>query len=740
MRCHFRQRRGLTFVHLCLLLGLLGGFLPGSPSPARAAVGHISVSLLASTEQPQPGQTFTIGVQVIPDPGWHSYWSNPGESGLAPTVAWQAPARLSFGPLEHPAPQLLNVMGITSYVHEGKHILLSKVRVGSSISRGTPLPITAQMRWLACSASLCVPGHATLHLDLVAGAGSPGPAAPALKKAAQQLPRRAQPGSFAKQNGKLVLQLPHAMRVNAAGLAFFPDQNGVVDSTAERVSVAGDTVEIAMPSAGPLGASISGVVSDGRDAYRLAFRRSETPAAASVSSVTLDPAAAHQAPTSADGDRHIAPSPTKSGSASLLHNVGSGAAAVDASPSILGALVAAILGGLLLNLMPCVFPVLSIKAIALARAGTSQRTARVDALAYMAGTILACSALGLLIMLLRLAGDQVGWSFQLQHPATTLALILLATTITLNLAGVFEVPGVSVSGTPSSLRPAVMSLSAGALTAFVATPCSGPFMAGALGATLLLPPVMSLAIYAGLGFGLALPMLAVAFLPSARRALPAPGPWMETFRRWMALPTGLAAVALLWLLQRQAGSVAGVEAVLLVILISLSLWWIGARQKRDKRGSWRGLIPLAAAAAGLILMEPTYNSVGATPASSVVQQFSETRLAQLRRAGVPVFVDITADWCLTCKINERFAIDRPETRAAFNRAGIVMLRGDWTNGDPAITRFLASQGRNSIPFYLFYPARDAPEVLPQLLSVGSLRKLAEANPSKSLDGTPAGVR
>lgn len=696
-RFPFPPPGGLRLVRICLLLCLLAGVWTGSSAAAQAAAGHLSVSLLASTERPQPGQTFTIGLQVAPDAGWHSYWSNPGESGLAPTVKWQAPAGVTFGPLEHPAPKLLSVMGITSYVHEGEHVLLSKVGVSSSISRGTPLPINAQIRWLACSASLCVPGHATVHLDLLAGGGAPGSAAAILEKAAEQLPRRAQPGSLAEQNGKLVLGLPHTVRVNAARLAFFPDQNGVVDAAAERVSAAGDTLEIAVPATGRVPTSISGVVSDGSNAYRMVFRSSEAPAAASESSVTTDPAAARRAPVGMHNATLVAPSASQSGSASLSPS-GSRAAANDASPSILGALVAAILGGLLLNLMPCVFPVLSIKAIALARAGTSERAARVDALAYMAGTVLACSTLGLLIMLLRLAGNEVGWSFQLQHPVTTLALTLLATAITLNVAGVFELPGLSVSGAPSRLRPALTSIGAGALTAFVATPCSGPFMAGALGATLLLPPAMSLVIYAGLGFGLALPMLALAYVPSARKALPAPGPWMETFRRWMALPTGLAVVALLWLLQRQGGIVAAEEAAFLVILISVSLWWIGGRQKRDNRGSWRSLIPLAAAAAGLILVKPAYNSVGATRASSAVQQFSEARLAQLRSAGVPVFVDITADWCLTCKINESFAIDRPKTRAAFSSAGIIMLRGDWTNGDPAITRFLASQGRNSIPF------------------------------------------
>ena len=720
--------RGI-FCLLCLLL-----IWTASPASAQSASGHVSVALLTSTEQPRPGQMFLVGLRLTPEKGWHTYWSNPGESGLAPTIEWQAPTGLRFGALQHPAPTLLKVMGITSYVHAGEHILLSQVRISSSLARGTPLPIAGQLQWLACSASLCVPGHAIVHLDLAAGGGAPGPAAPILRKAAQQLPLRAQPGAFAEQDGKVVLQLPHNVRVNSADLVFFPDENTIVDAASERVTVAGNSVDIEVPGARASLESISGVVSDGRTAYRLSFRRSAAPNAVSGSTVADD--ARSIRPTSV---HRITPSPSKSESTPLPRSPLTRAGPSNATPSIFGALIAAIIGGLLLNLMPCVFPVLSIKAIALARAGTSERAARVDALAYTLGAVVACSALGLLIMLLRLAGHEVGWSFQLQHPAITLALILLATAITLNLAGVFELRGLSMNGLPSTLRPAWTSMGAGALTAFVATPCSGPFMASALGATLLFPAVMSLAIYAALGLGLALPMLAVAYLPSVRKALPAPGPWMETFRQWMALPTGLAVLALLWLLKRQAESVAAGEAALLVILISISLWWIGARQKRGKVGSWRGLVPVAAAAAGLMLIAPTYNLVSAASVSAAVQPFSRTRLEQLRAEGVPVFVDITADWCLTCKINERIAIDRPQTREAFQKAGIVTLRGDWTNGDPAITRFLASHGRNSIPFYLFYPARQEPELLPQLLTSGSLRDLARSSTKPNERGRDAAL-
>jgi thiol:disulfide interchange protein len=386
--------------------------------------------------------------------------------------------------------------------------------------------------------------------------------------------------------------------------------------------------------------------------------------------------------------------------------------------------------------MPCVFPVLSIKALALARAGTSERSARIEALAYTAGSILTCALLGLVIMLLRIAGAEIGWAFQLQHPGVTLLLALLATGITMNLAGVFELPGLSFSGAPTPTTGAWSSVASGSLTAFLATPCSGPFMAAALGATLVFSPEMSIAIYAGLGFGLALPMLLIAFAPRIRESLPAPGPWMSTFRRSMAVFTALLAIALIWLLGRQAGATAVLEGALLIFMFGVVLGWFGSRQKAGYQGRWLGAAPVAAAVGGLVLLWPSPVPVRANTNGASVQMFSENRLKQLRRQGIPVLIDITADWCLTCKVNERVAIDRPGTRAAFARAGIVILRGDWTNGDPAITRFLASHGRNSIPFYLFYPAGQAPQVLPQLLTPGIMRKLAASEEPEPRDRSP----
>jgi len=405
-------------------------------------------------------------------------------------------------------------------------------------------------------------------------------------------------------------------------------------------------------------------------------------------------------------------------------------ARTEASASLLFlALGGALLGGLLLNLMPCVFPILSLKAISLAKAGGNEAEVRRDALAYTAGVVLVATALGAILLGLRASGAAVGWAFQLQDPRIIFVLLALVTAIGLNLAGLFELPNVSFGNRLTRKDGPAGSFWTGALAAFVATPCTGPFMAAALGATIVLPPIAALVIFAGLGIGLALPFLLIAFVPAIRSRLPKPGPWLDSFRKAMAIPMFLTSIGLIWLLGRQIGTDALGLSLIFLLLFALILWWFGGAQMK---GLSRGALTAAAMAVsivgGILALpgEEAMNSrklANSSTATLPSEPFSESRLSELRASGQPVFAYFTADWCITCKANEAAAIQRSETAEVFRAANVSVLMGDWTRPDPEISRFLEKHGRAGVPLYLFYAPGEEPVILPQILTVATLTDL-----------------
>jgi thiol:disulfide interchange protein len=386
----------------------------------------------------------------------------------------------------------------------------------------------------------------------------------------------------------------------------------------------------------------------------------------------------------------------------------------------------AILGGLLLNIMPCVFPILSLKALSLARAGEDARHARRDALAYAAGIILVCVGLGVTLLALRSGGAALGWAFQLQDPRVITMLLLLTGAIGFNLAGLFELPMLTGGERLAGTGGAAGSFWTGALAAFVATPCTGPFMAAALGAALVLPAAAAIAIFLGLGLGLALPFLLLGFVPALRRKLPKPGAWMATLRHILSLPMFATALGLAWILGRQAGVDAMALGLALLILFIVALWWVGRRQIMGRSGAWWPVMPALLIAAVAVAEMPIATVKGEESSTSDSIAFSEPRLQALRAEGKPIFLYFTADWCLTCKVNEKTAIDRSEVKEAFRKQGVAVMVGDWTRGDAGIGRFLARHGRSGVPFYLFYPRGDGePQALPQILTPGLLAALAK---------------
>ena len=705
-----------------LLWALIALVLALVVAPAGAAkTPHLSVSLHAESEAPAPGRSTRLAVRFVPEPGWHGYWSNPGDSGLPPKANWTAPAGVKFGALRHPAPELLEVAGLASFVHSGTHVLVADMRLPSDMEPGSKLPVRVKLEWLACTDRLCVPEQAELSLDLEVGDGRMASANRSLFRAATAaLPiSAAADGDYSLQGRRLLLRLPVRM-ADPARARFYPDQTGIVEADAQQAAARPDGIEIRLPALARLSDRLTGVVADGKKSYRVRARPSSPVASLPPGEPVAVADAAEAGEPAATSTRELPQVPAAASEPML---------AQATEPSELGAgflaaFVGALVGGLLLNLMPCVFPVLSLKALSLARSGGSPRAARRDALAYLAGTTVVCVALGATLLGLKAAGGEVGWSFQLQSPPVVLALILLMTAVATNLAGLYQMPALSISGAPQR-EGAMASFSTGALAAFIATPCSAPFMASALGAALLLPLWAGLAVFAGLGVGLGVPFLAIGFVPALRDRLPRPGPWMVTFQRMLAVPVALTVVWLLWVLGRQSGPDAMAAALLLALASAAALWWVGRRQSLDRRRPWAPLAPLAVLVATAVALLPSQPSAATVTTAPTSERFSVDRLAQLRSEGRPVFVNFTADWCLACKVNDRIAIDRESTRDAFSQAGVVTLVGDWTRGDPEITRFLAAHGRNSIPFYLFYAPGAEPEVLPQVLMPATLQELAE---------------
>ena len=651
---------------LLLLVALLvaAPALAQLPPRQNAIVPELIVERAAT-----PGGEVELAILMRTTPGWHGYWLNPGDAGLPMTVEWTLPPGWSVGPMRYPVPVKLLVAGIVNHVYEKDYAVLLRLKAPAGI---TGLhPISAKMRWLACTDKVCVPESGAVSLSVLTG----GLALPdsRFNEWRRALPRPlATPARFALSGDKLRLAIPLPASASIGEPYFFSAEDGPIDYAApQNFTRSGDMLIAEMTRRRGQPASISGVLALG-DGRGLELRALPGPV------------------PSTDGPGI---------NATLL--------------AILGALV----GGMLLNLMPCVFPILALKALHLAKSGGDERAARRDAFAYTAGAVVGTGLLGALLLAIRAGGSSAGWAFQLQDPRTTIILLLLATAITLNLLRTFELPVIGSNTRPTG------SFGTGALAAFVATPCAGPFLGAALGTALLLPAYGSIAVFAALGLGLALPFLAVVLIPSLRRRLPQPGAWMVRLQRILAIPMAATAAACLWLLWRQGGTTALGLGIAAVIGLGLLLFGVGQRQRGGHAVLWA--IPAALVLAAIVVVAVPKQPQGAARVPIGAEAWSDAAVARHLANGKPLFVYFTADWCLTCKANEAAAIDRDATRAAFRQAGVKILVGDWTNGDPAITRLLESRGRAGVPLYLWYePGKPEPEELPQILTPSMLSERA----------------
>ena len=655
-----------------LLLLLLLIAAPAAAQQAR--VNAIQPELVA--EGPvAPGGEVELAIVMHTREGWHGYWQNPGDAGLPMKVQWTLPEGASLGPLRYPVPERLTIAGLMNYVYERDHAILVRLKVPPGAT-GT-IPIRAEAQWLACTDKVCVPERGRFALDLPVGGGG-ATHRDRFDRWRQLLPRPlTTPARFELAGDKLRVAIPLPASVTLGEPYIFPLNDGPVDYAAPQAfRRSGDTLIAELKRKRGEPQRFAGVLALG-DGRGLEF--AATPGAVPGGGISVG---------SLD--------------------------AVALWWAVLGALA----GGMLLNLMPCVFPILALKAAHLSRAGGDRKEARHDALAYTAGAVIGTGALGALLLAIRAGGSAAGWAFQLQDPRTILLLLLLVTAITLNLLRVFELP-VLAGGT----RPAG-SFGTGALAAFVATPCAGPFLGAALGTALLLPLAGSILVFAALGLGLAIPFLLVAFIPALRKRLPKPGPWMARLQRILAIPMAATAIGCLWLVWRIGGVEGFIVGLAAVIALAGLLVVLGGFQRRGARFGLVaiGLTALIAVTAVAKLPETT---AGSSRPIAGAEPWSDARVAAHLTRGRPVFVYFTADWCLTCKANEVAAIDREAVREAFKKAGVTVMAGDWTNGDPAITRFLESRGRAGVPLYLWYEPGRGPEELPQVLTPSMLISRAQ---------------
>lgn len=650
------------------------------PDAPRYGSANMSVELYA--EGPLvAGKTAWYALRFTPSSDeWHGYWKNPGDAGQGMRLVLPVPEDWEVGDPVYPVPARLLIATLMNHVYKGPYTVLVPVKVGPSVNTFDMNGLTAYVEFLACTDRICVPQ------DAIVRERRGGDFARWRAETAPLLDAR---GAFAIRAGTVRLAIPLPQTVPLPDPHVFVEQERLVQYAApQSFRRDGDRLLVDIPTdpiyEGELPPGVSGILSFG-DGSGVRFE-----------------SAAGDVPT---GGELVA------GPAGM------------ATPPLWTLILGALAGGLLLNIMPCVFPILSLKALSLARAGESGAQARSEGLAYTAGVVLACVGLGALMLALRAAGEQVGWAFQLQEPGVVILLLVLATMITMNFAGLFELPSFSFTqgGKPAG------AFATGLLAAFAATPCTGPFMAAALGAALLLPAPLALLLFAMLGLGLALPFLLIGFVPALRRMLPKPGAWMERFRRIMAIPMGLTALALVWLTVQLGGRGFALFALVMLLGVVLALFVVG-RLQRARKMAWPafGLVAAPFLIFGAFALPASFEVQLPGNAQSIHQPaaFSRTALAEARASGKPVFVWFTADWCVSCKVNESVAIEREAVREAFDQAGVITMVGDWTVRDEEITGFLTEQGAAGVPLYLWYEPGKEAEQLPQVLTPSLLEERA----------------
>jgi thiol:disulfide interchange protein/DsbC/DsbD-like thiol-disulfide interchange protein len=706
--------RDLRAVAVAAML-VAASFVASAVHGEGVATPHVRAELLLEKPSVAPGESFDVALRLRMKDGWHTYWKHPGDSGEPTEISWNLPPGFTAGDIQWPYPQKISLAPLTTHGYEGEVMLLVPFKAASDAKPGTTARVTADAHWMVCE-KICIPEDVTLALDVPIGAGPVAPseaAAAVFASTRAKLPIPADDWNIAasEQDKQFVLRIE-------------PPQGVTLDGDMQFFAASGPLIEYSAPQT----TSVDGGV------VTMTLVRSPylTGTPKRINGILLAAHGVRGGPTAIELDVPFsAPMAGASAATPAASAVTAATATTAVPPTLLVALALAFAGGVVLNLMPCVFPVVSLKILAFVQAaGDDPRRVRAHGLTFAAGVLVAFWALAALLLALRAAGEEIGWGFQLQSPGFVAAMAFLLFGLGLSLAGLVEI-GTSltrVGGASSSgYRSSFMN---GALATVVATPCTAPFMGAALGYAMTQSAGTSMLIFTALGAGMAAPYVALSAWPALLRFLPRPGVWMLRFRQLTAFPLFATVAWLAWVFGHQTGIDGVLRLLLGLTLLALGLWiwgqWVtlsaAERTKWVARTAGAGFI-----VAGLVLAATSAPAATAATASKPAggiawEIYSEESVAAHRAAGRPVFIDFTAAWCLTCKVNERIAFSSNEVHELVKARNIAMLKADWTSKDPAITRALAGFGRSGVPLYVLYEADPAaqPRLLPEILSPGIL--------------------
>ena len=662
---------------------------------------YVQVSVITNQTNVSGGETIRLGIQQNIYPKWHTYWINPGDSGLATAINWDLPAGFEAGDLEWPVPEKIPFGPLTNYGYEGDVVLLQNLTIPSSTGTD-PITLKGTVDLLVCH-DICIPESHDVSLTLN---GDAQPQAEKISAAEKKLPQESIGNVTYSDNGSdLVFEIPAPS--NAASIKsveLLPLTWGGVSNPAEaRFTVEENILTVTQAKAEGDGQELQ--------TYPLLIKISDQNGDESVYSIEAK----------------------KNASSPAIKNTEASETIESDSVSFWQAALFAIFGGIILNLMPCVFPVLSMKALSLVKLkGEEEKEARRHGIAYTAGILISFALIGGVLIALKAAGAEIGWGFQLQNPVIILSLAYLVFIIGLNLAGYFEFSN-AFAGVGQKQAQASGTKGAfftGVLATLVATPCTAPFMGVALGYALTQNAVIAMSVFLALGFGLALPYLALCYIPSLREKLPKPGLWMDQFKQFLAFPMFLTTAWLVWVLAQQGGSTVVAVSLVGMVLIALGLWL----HKNFLSNGKKSKTAFVAISVTFILLIGTFNisnalnirqekNETAQESGQNWEDFSNEKLNTLLDGDQPIFTNMTAAWCITCQVNDRVALKRDAAKELFAEKNIAYLKGDWTLKDAEITKYLNKFDRQGVPMYVYYGPRDTatgkrpePVVLPQILT------------------------